>query len=58
MWVMAMMTLAFTLLAISCFFLWRRQAQWGWAVVLTVLVLGLVIFIRDVDFSSTLGIQL
>ena len=53
-----MMTVAFGLLAVICFFLWRREAQWGWAVVMIVLILGIVIFMGDVDFSSKLGVQL
>ena len=53
-----MMTLAFTLLAVSSYFLWRQKARWGWSVVLAVLVLGLVIFVRDVDFATNLGTQL
>jgi drug/metabolite transporter (DMT)-like permease len=53
-----MMTLALALLAVSAFFLWRRKARWGWAVVMAVLVIGIVIFLRDVDFSSSLGVQL
>ena len=53
-----MMTLAMALLAVSCFFLWWQKAQWGWAVVMAVVVIGIIIFVRDVDFSSNLGIQL
>ena len=53
-----MMTLAQGLLAVSCYFLWRRKAGWGWMAVLLVLLLGVVIFVRDVDFGSNLGIQL
>ena len=53
-----MMTVTFGLLAVSCFFLWRREAQWGWAVVMIALILGIVIFMGDVDFSSKLGVQL
>ena len=53
-----MMTLAFGLLAVSCFFLWRHKAQWGWAAVMIALILGIIIFMGDVDFSSKLGVQL
>lgn len=53
-----MMTVTFGLLAVSSYFLWRREAEWGWAAVLIVLVLGIVIFMGDVDFSSRLGVQL
>jgi hypothetical protein len=53
-----MMTLAMVLLALSCFFLWVRKAQWGWTMVMAVLVIGIIIFVRDVDFSTNLGIQL
>ena len=53
-----MMTLTFGLLAVSSFFLWWRQAQWGWVAVLAALVLGIVIFSGDVDFSQDLGIRL
>jgi hypothetical protein len=53
-----MMTVAFGLLAVSCFFLWRNKADWGWAVVMIALILGIVIFMGDVDFSSQLGLQL
>ena len=50
-----MMTVTFGLLAVSCFFLWRREAQWGWAVVMIALILGIVIFMGDVDFSFEAG---
>lgn len=53
-----MMTLTFALLAVSSFFLWWRKAQWGWVAVLAALVLGLVVFSGDVDFSQNLGIRL
>lgn len=53
-----MMTVAFGLLAVSCFFLWLRKARWGWAVVMIALILGIVIFMGDVDFSTNLGLQL
>lgn len=53
-----MMTVAMTLLALSCLFLWLRKAQWGWVVAIAVLILGIVIFVGDVDFSTNLGIQL
>ena len=53
-----MMTVAFGLFAVSCFFLWHRNAQWGWAAVMIALIFGIIIFVGDVDFSSNLGIQL
>ena len=53
-----MMTLATALLAVISYFLWRRKAEWGWSVVILVLVIGVVIFVHDVDFSTNLGIQL
>ena len=53
-----MMTVTWGLLALGCFFLWRRKAQWGWAAVVAALIIGTVIFIRDVDFAANLGIQL
>lgn len=53
-----MMTLAFGLLAVSSYFLWRRKARWGWTLAIASLILGIVIFVGDVDFSSNLGIQL
>ena len=53
-----MMTVTFGLLAVSAFFLWRRKAEWGWAAVLIALILGIVIFMGDVDFSANLGVQL
>lgn len=53
-----MMTLTFALLAVSSFFLWWQKAQWGWVAVLAALVLGIVIFNGDVDFTQNLGIQL
>jgi hypothetical protein len=53
-----MMTLTFTLLAANSFFLWRRQARWGPAVAMAALVIGIVIFVGDVDFATNLGIQL
>ncbi len=52
-----MMTVTYGLLAIACFILWRR-VRWGWTLVMAALVLGIVVFARDVDFSSNLGIQL
>ena len=52
-----MMTLTFALLAGNCFFLLRRKAKWGPAVVMAALVIGVVIFVRDVDFAANLGIQ-
>jgi hypothetical protein len=53
-----MMTLTWGLLAISSFFLWRNKARWGWVAVMAALVIGIVIFMHDVDFTSNLGIQL
>jgi len=53
-----MMTLAFGLIAVSCFFLWRRKAQWAWALVMAALIVGVIIFVQDVDFAAKLGIQL
>jgi MYXO-CTERM domain-containing protein len=56
--VIVMMTLAFGLIALSLFFLWRRRTRWGWAAVMVALVLGIIIFMGDVDFTSKLGVQL
>ncbi|MBQ0817775.1 MAG: hypothetical protein QNK17_04280 [Hyphomicrobiaceae bacterium] len=53
-----MMTLAFALLAVTVFFLWWGKAQWGWAAVMVALIIGIVIFVGDVDFTQNLGIQL
>ena len=53
-----MMTVAIALLAVSCFFLWVRKAQWAWTLVMAALIIGIVIFVTDVDFSANLGIQL
>jgi drug/metabolite transporter (DMT)-like permease len=53
-----MMTLTWVLLAVSCYFLWRREARWGWAVVVAALIVGIIIFTRDVDFTTNLGVQL
>ena len=53
-----MMTLTFGLLAVSSFALWRYKARWGWAAVMAALVIGIIIFMRDVDFASNLGVQL
>ncbi len=53
-----MMTVAFGLLAVSCYFLWRRKVRWGWVAVMIALILGIIIFMGDVDFSSKLGLQL
>jgi hypothetical protein len=53
-----MMTLTMGLLALSAFFLWWRKARWGWAVVMAALAIGIIIFIGDVGFSSSLGVQL
>jgi drug/metabolite transporter (DMT)-like permease len=53
-----MMTLAFALIAIACFLLWRRNAQWSWALVMAALFVGVIIFVGDVDFGAKLGVQL
>ena len=53
-----MMTLAHALLAIGAYFLWRHGSRWGWNAVMLALMLGGVIFMRDVDFSSALGVRL
>lgn len=53
-----MMTLANLLLALASLFVWRRNASWGLAAIIAVLAIGVVIFVRDVDFASNLGIQL
>jgi hypothetical protein len=53
-----MMTVTYGVLAVSCFFLWYRKAQWGWAAVIIALILGIMIFMGDVDFSTNLGVQL
>ncbi len=52
-----MMTVSFALLAVASLLLWRR-VQWAWTLVVAALVLGIVIFVRDVDFATNLGIQL
>ena len=53
-----MMTVTYGLLAVSCFFLWYRKAEWGWAAVMIALIIGIIIFVGDVDFSTNLGVQL
>lgn len=53
-----MMAVAFALLAANCVMLWRRKARWGPAVAMAALIIGVIIFARDVDFSTNLGIQL
>jgi len=53
-----MMTMTFGLVAASTFFLWRRKAEWGWAAMMIALIIGIVIFLGDVDFASRLGVQL
>jgi len=53
-----MMTLTLGLLTVSAYFLWRRKARWGWVVVMVALVIGIIIFVGDIDVSSSLGIQL
>ena len=55
-----MMTLLFLLFAVNAFLLLRKPRR-TWPLVLIVvvaLVLGAVVFVRDVDFSTDLGIQL
>jgi preprotein translocase subunit SecD len=53
-----MMAATWALLAISSFFLWRYKSRWGWVAVMAALALGIVIFMRDVDFNANLGVQL
>lgn len=53
-----MMTAAMILLTVSCIFLWWNKAQWAWLPVMAALLIGIIIFVNDVDFSSSLGIQL
>ena len=53
-----MMTAAMILLTVSCIFLWWNKAQWVWLPVMAALIIGIIIFVNDVDFSSSLGIQL
>ena len=53
-----MMTLAMLLLAVSVFLLWWHKARWGWLTVMAALIVGIVIFFQDVDFTTNLGIQL
>ena len=53
-----MMTLTMALLTVSSFFLWWRKARWGWLTVMAALIVGIIIFVQDIDFSSSLGIQL
>jgi len=53
-----MTTLAFALIAASCFFLWRGGAVWSWVLVLVALTVGGLVFVGDVDFGTPLGIQL
>ena len=53
-----MMTLAMLLLTVSSFLLWWRKARWGWLTVMAALIVGIIIFVQDVDFNSSLGIQL
>lgn len=53
-----MMTLAFALIAVGSFFLWRRKAQWSWVLVMAALIVGVIIFVGDVDFGAKLGVQL
>jgi hypothetical protein len=52
-----MMTLTFLLLAANIFCLLRRKSRWGPIVALVSLVIGIVIFVGDVDFAANLGIQ-
>jgi hypothetical protein len=53
-----MMTLTFGSIAAGCFLLWRRKAQWSWALVMAALIAGIAIFIGDVDLGTRLGVQL
>lgn len=53
-----MMTAAMLLLTLSCIFLWWNKAQWVWLPVMAALIIGIVIFVQDVDFSTNLGVQL
>lgn len=53
-----MTTLAFALIAAASYLLWRRDGAWSWPLVVAALIVGAVVFIGDVDFSSKLGIQL
>jgi len=52
-----MMTIAFALLAVASLLLWLRL-RWSWVLVFAALILGIVIFVQDVDFATNLGIQL
>ena len=52
-----MTTITYALLAVACVLLWRR-VQWSWALVMAALILGIIVFVHDVDFSSNLGVQL
>ncbi len=52
-----MMTVTYGLLAVASTLLWRR-VRWAWALVMAALILGIVVFMQDVDFSTNLGIQL
>ena len=53
-----MMTAAMILLTVSCIFLWWSKAQWVWVPVMAALIIGMIIFVNDVDFTTNLGIQL
>ena len=53
-----MMTAAMSLLTVGCIALWWKKSRWAWWTVVLALVIGVVIFVQDVDFSSNLGIQL
>ena len=53
-----MMTAAMLLLTLSCIFLWWNKAQWVWLPVMAALIIGIAIFVQDVDFSTNLGVQL
>lgn len=53
-----MTTLAFGLIAVSCYLLWRGNAAWTWTLVLAALVVGGIVFVGDVDFGTKLGVQL
>lgn len=53
-----MMTTAMLLLTLSSIFLWWQKAQWVWLPVMAALILGIIIFVQDVDFATDLGRQL
>jgi hypothetical protein len=51
-----MMVLSFGLFAVGSYTLLRRWS-WGWWLVMAALVVGTIVFIRDVDWSQPLGLQ-